>query len=487
MTDQYETVIGLECHVELATTTKMFCGCPNRFGSPPNTNVCPVCLGHPGTLPVPNEKAIEYTITIGLALGCTIAPRSLFHRKNYFYPDMPKNFQISQYDLPLCVDGHLDIELPDGRTRRVGITRVHLEEDTGKTTHAGATGRIAEADYALEDYNRAGLPLVEVVSEPDMRTPEEARAYFTELRATLEALGVSDVRMEEGSLRCDANISVRPAGSDTLGTKVEVKNLNSVRSLERALRYEAERQRRALADGTERLIQETRHWDENRGVTSSMRSKEFAFDYRYFPEPDLSPLEPEAEWVEKLRAQLPELPAARRRRFVTEYGLEARQAGLVGGPGGWAEFFEEAVSLGADPKAAANWITGDLAGLLNEHRTALGDSKVRPGHVADVVGLIGEGRISSAGAKSALAVAFDTGQPIRRIVEDRGLEQVSDTSALDAVIEEVVAKNPGPVEQFRKGKDGAVNALVGQVMKKTRGAANPKVVGDLLRQRLQRD
>ncbi|HEX9313382.1 MAG TPA: Asp-tRNA(Asn)/Glu-tRNA(Gln) amidotransferase subunit GatB [Actinomycetota bacterium] len=482
MADEFETVIGLECHVELATATKMFCGCANEFGAPPNTNVCPICLGHPGTLPVPNGRAIEYTIAIGLALGCDIAPRSLFHRKNYFYPDMPKNFQISQYDQPLCVNGHLEIQV-DGQARRVGITRVHLEEDTGKTTHAGATGRIAEADYALEDYNRAGVPLVEVVSEPDMRSAEEARAYLTELRATLEALGVSDVRMEEGSLRCDANVSVRPAGSADLGTKVEIKNLNSIRSLYRAVRFEEERQRTALANG-ERLVQETRHWDENRGITSPLRSKEFAFDYRYFPEPDLSPLEPDREWIEQLRAGLPELPAARRRRLVDEHGLEPRQAAQVGASREWADFFEQTVALGADPKAAANWIVGDLAGLLNEHHVALADSKVGPQHLADVVRLFASGQISSAGAKSALAVAFESGEPIETIVEERGLRQVSDTSALDAVIEEAIAENPGPVEQFRKGKEGAINALVGHVMKKTRGSANPQVAADLLRERL---
>ncbi len=331
MSEQFETVIGLECHVELATATKMFCGCINEFGARPNTHVCAICLGHPGTLPVPNEKAIEYTIKIGLALDCEIAPRSLFHRKNYFYPDMPKNYQISQYDLPLCINGHLDVEV-DGDARRIGITRVHLEEDTGKTAHAGATGRIGGAEYALEDYNRAGVPLVEVVSEPDMRTPEEARAYFTELRGTLEALGVSDVRMEEGSLRCDANISVRVAGDAELGTKVEIKNLNSIRSIYQALRYEQGRQIDAIKRG-EKLIQETRHWEENRGVTSHGRSKEYAFDYRYFPEPDLAPIEPDPEWIEKLRAELPELPAARRRRFEKEYGLDLSQAVLVGGTG----------------------------------------------------------------------------------------------------------------------------------------------------------
>jgi aspartyl-tRNA(Asn)/glutamyl-tRNA(Gln) amidotransferase subunit B len=482
MSDRFETVIGLECHVELATTTKMFCGCPNEFGAPPNTNVCPICLGHPGTLPAPNEKAIEYTIKIGLALDCRILPRSLFHRKNYFYPDMPKNFQISQYDLPVCVDGHLDIQV-DGASRSVGITRVHLEEDTGKTTHAGATGRIAGAEYALEDYNRAGVPLVEVVSEPDMRTPEEARAYLMELRAVLESLGVSDVRMEEGSLRCDTNISLRPFGSKELGTKIEVKNLNSVRSVYRALLFEEQRQRAALEAG-QALVQETRHWDENKGVTTPGRSKEYASDYRYFPEPDLAPIEPDAEWIEKLRADLPELPAARRRRIADEYDLEPRQAALVTGSREWSAFFEEAVSLGADPKAAANWLTGDVAGLLNEARQELSASKLEPSHVVDVVRLTGNGTISSAGAKSALDEAFRTGEPIEQIVDGRGLRQVSDASALEAVVEEVIEENPGPAEQFRKGKEGAINALVGQVMKKTKGSANPGVAAALLRKRL---
>jgi aspartyl-tRNA(Asn)/glutamyl-tRNA(Gln) amidotransferase subunit B len=484
MTERFETVIGLECHVELATATKMFCGCVNEFGAPPNTNVCPICLGHPGTLPVPNEKAIEYTIKIGLALDCEIAPHSLFHRKNYFYPDMPKNFQISQYDLPLCINGHLDIEV-EGGVRRIGITRVHLEEDTGKTAHVGATGRIGGAEYALEDYNRAGVPLVEVVSEPDMRTPEEARAYFTELRVTLEALGVSDVRMEEGSLRCDANISVRAAGNPELGTKVEIKNLNSIRSIYQALRYEQERQIEAIKQG-EKLIQETRHWEENRGVTTHGRSKEYAFDYRYFPEPDLAPIEPDSEWIEKLRADLPELPAARRRRFEDGYGLDQRQVSLVGGTRSWADFFEQAVALGADPRATANWMTGDLAALLRENGQSLEGSRVSPQHLADLVRLFAEGAISSAGAKTALQGAFETGEPIEAIVEARGLRQVSDASALEGVVDEVIAENPGPAEQFRKGKDGALNALVGQVMKKTRGAANPALAGELLRQRLAR-
>jgi aspartyl-tRNA(Asn)/glutamyl-tRNA(Gln) amidotransferase subunit B len=482
MTEELETVIGLECHVELSTVTKMFCACRNEFAAAPNTNVCPICLGHPGTLPVPNEKAIESIIKIGLALDCEIAPHSLFHRKNYFYPDMPKNFQISQYDLPICVHGHLDVQV-EGDTRRIGITRVHMEEDTGRTIHGGATGRIAGGEYALEDYNRAGLPLVEVVSEPDIRSADEARAYLNELRAILETLGVSDVRMEEGSLRCDANISIRPVGSAELGTKIEVKNLNSIRSLYQALKFEEERQRAALADGTG-LAQETRHWDEQRRVTTPGRSKEYASDYRYFPEPDLTPLEPDAEWIEKLRAELPELPSARRRRFESEYRLEPRQAAQVGGSQEWADFFEEAVSLGATPKSVANWMTGDLAGLLNDQRQDLSRSKIEPQHIADIVRLVDEGVVSSPGAKSALAEAFESGAPIPEIVEAKGLRQLDDAAAVQGFVSEVVEENPALVEQFRGGKDGAINALVGQVMKKTRGSANPKLVQELLRQEL---
>jgi aspartyl-tRNA(Asn)/glutamyl-tRNA(Gln) amidotransferase subunit B len=483
MGDEFETVIGLECHVELATASKMFCSCRNEFGGPPNCNTCPICLGHPGTLPVPNEKAIEYTAKIGLALDCRIVAHSLFHRKNYFYPDMPKNFQISQYDVPLCVAGHLDV-LVDGQARRIGITRVHLEEDTGRTVHAGATGRIAGADYALEDYNRAGVPLVEVVSEPDMRTPEEARAYFTELRAILEALGVSDVRMEEGSLRCDANISVRPLGHTDLGTKIEIKNLNSIRSIYRALAFEQERQIAALRAG-QPLAQETRHWDENRNVTTPGRSKEYASDYRYFPEPDLTPIEPDRLWIEKLRTELPELPSARRRRFPVQYGaLTVDQTGQLAFSKLLADFFEESVALGTSPTNAANWLTQDVKVLISEYGTRLEDGKLTPQHLADLNRLISEGALSSTGAKAALAEAFSTGATIEEIVESKGLRQVSDAGALEAVIDEVIAENRGPVDQFRGGKEGALNALVGHVMKKTKGSANPKVAADLLRQRL---
>jgi aspartyl-tRNA(Asn)/glutamyl-tRNA(Gln) amidotransferase subunit B len=482
MADTFETVIGLECHIELSTDSKMFCGCRNAFGAAPNTNVCPVCLGLPGSLPVPNEKAIESIVRIGLALGSTIAPDSLFHRKNYFYPDMPKDYQISQYDLPVCVGGRLEIEV-DGQRRMIGVTRVHMEEDTGKTTHVGAGGRIGRAEYALVDYNRAGVPLVECVSEPDLRSAEEARAYLTELRATLEALDVSDVRMEEGSLRCDANISTRRVGETELGTKVEIKNLNSVRSLERALRHEEERQRTTLERG-EPLVQETRHFDEETGATHSLRSKEEAFDYRYFPEPDLTPLEPDTAWVKVLDAELPELPAARRDRYVDELGLRREQARILTGSPPASRFFEATIALGADPASAANWITQDLAGLVNTARMELAAARVTPQHVADLVGLVSDETISATGAKQVLEEAFETGDAAGAIVERRGLRQVVDASALEAWVDEAIAENPGPVEQFRGGKEGALNAVLGQVMKKSGGSANPKAVRELLLRRL---
>jgi aspartyl-tRNA(Asn)/glutamyl-tRNA(Gln) amidotransferase subunit B len=483
MAAEYETVIGLECHIELSTDTKMFCGCRNAFGAPPNTNVCPVCLGLPGSLPVPNEKAIESIVRIGLALGSTISPNSLFHRKNYFYPDMPKDYQISQYDLPVCVGGALEIDVDAGK-RSIGITRVHMEEDTGKTTHVGRGGRIGQADHALVDYNRAGVPLVECVSEPDMRSPEEARAYFTQLRATLEALDVSDVRMEEGSLRADANISTRRVGETVFGTKVEIKNLNSVRSLERALRYEEQRQRRALEAG-EPLVQETRHFDEENGTTHTLRSKEEAFDYRYFPEPDLPPLEPEEAWVKDLEATLPELPSARRDRYGA-LGLKPDQARILAGSAVTAALFEEAVGLGADAPSVAKWITQDVAGLLNAARVDLAETKLTAGHLADLVRLVGDGTVSATGAKQALEDAFETGDDIEAIVERRGLKQVQDASALEAWVDEAIAENPGPVDQYLGGKEGAINAVMGQVIKKSGGAANPQAVRELLLRRLSR-
>jgi aspartyl-tRNA(Asn)/glutamyl-tRNA(Gln) amidotransferase subunit B len=475
----YETVIGLECHVELSTRTKMFCGCLNAFGAPPNTNVCPICLGLPGSLPVPNEAAIASIVKIGLALNCEIAPHSLFHRKNYFYPDMPKDYQISQYDLPICVGGHLDID-GDGEARRIGITRVHMEEDTGKTTHVGTTGRIAQAEYALVDYNRAGVPLVEVVSEPDVRSADEARVYLTELRDLLRSLEVSDVRMEEGSLRCDANVSTRRFGDPELGTKVEIKNLNSIRSLERALRFEEERQRAAL-DAGEPLVQETRHWDEGRGSTHSLRSKEEAFDYRYFPEPDIPPLEPEPVWVEEIRTNLPRPPSEIRRErfevFVHTMGIPAELARvLVDSPEFLEAFdriFEEAF---VGPRTVANWVVNHPGGP----EAALRDWEL----IKRVLRLVHDGVISLTTGKDVLDEAVATGTPPEEIVEEKGLRQVSDTSQIEAWVDEAIAENPGPVEQYRAGKDGAINALVGQVMKRSGRSAKPDLVKDLLRQRL---
>jgi aspartyl-tRNA(Asn)/glutamyl-tRNA(Gln) amidotransferase subunit B len=475
---EYEAVIGLECHVELSTRTKMFCGCPNEFGGEPNTRTCPICLGHPGTLPVPNREAIESTMRIALALDSEVAPRSLFHRKNYFYPDMPKNYQISQYDLPIGSGGHLDVEV-DGEIRRIGMNRVHLEEDTGKTIHPGTTGRIAEAEYALEDFNRAGVPLVEVVSEPDIRTPEEARAYLQELRALLEALGVSDVRMEEGSLRCDANISLRPDGSVEYGTKVEIKNMNSIRSVERAVRYETERQQRALEAG-QTLVQETRHWDEGQGVTLPLRSKEYAFDYRYFPEPDLNPIEPDGEWIQRLRADLPELPAQKRLRYQQEYDLRPDQAAILSRSAEWSQVFEamNGALPGVGPRTHANWIIQTLIPNVDPH-----EALRQAGAIVEIVAMVHDGKLSSSRGNDAVTLVA-AGKPVAEAVKAVGGEQISDESALGSVIDEVIEENPGPGDQFRGGKEGVLGFLVGQVMKKTRGAANPQEAQRLLRERL---
>ena len=481
--DLYETTVGLEIHVELSTGSKMFCGCPVGFAGDPNTRVCPVCPGLPGTLPVANVKAIEYTMRIARALNCSIASSSLFHRKNYFYPDMPKNYQISQYDLPLGYQGYLEIA-GDFGTKRVGITRVHLEEDTGKTQHVGGSGRIGDADYALEDFNRAGTPLVEIVSEPDISSPEEARAFVTEMRALLESLGVSDVRMEQGSLRVDANVSVRRAGEGEYGTKVEVKNMNSIRSVTRALAYEEERQRDALEKGEE-LVQETRHFNESTGVTIGGRTKEGSSDYRYFPEPDLVPFEPSPEWVERIEGELPELPAQRRERFATEYGLEPYDVGVLTASTATARWFEEAAkAYGGDAKKIVNWITADLFGLLNEAGQELADSQVAPGQLAALVKLVDDGTISGKQAKSVLGEMFTSGKDPDAIAQDKGLKQISDSGELDSVVDEVIAENADAADKVRGGNLNTVGFLVGQVMKKTRGQANPGLVNELLRKKL---
>jgi aspartyl-tRNA(Asn)/glutamyl-tRNA(Gln) amidotransferase subunit B len=485
-TRRYETVIGIETHCELGTATKMFCSCPTTFGAEPNTQVCPVCLGEPGSLPVANGRAVEFAARIGLALHCRIAERSQFHRKNYFYPDMPKNYQISQYDEPLCVDGWLDVDV-EGEVRRVGITRVHLEEDTGKTLHVGTTGRIHGADYSLIDYNRAGIPLVEIVSEPDLRSADEARAYAEELRAVLLALGVSDAKLEEGSMRFDVNVSIRPVGHAEFGTKVELKNLNSLRSLHRAVAYEAERQRRVLAEGG-KLTQETRHWDEGAGRTEPMRSKEYATDYRYFPEPDLVPIEATAEWVEGLRAELPELPAERRARLAETTVLPAKEVGwLVRDPEVLAYFQAVVAGAGADdggpgrdPRVVAGWVMGELQRNLREFERTMATNPVGPERLGQLLDLLAAGTVSATAAKDVLAEMFGSEASPATIVERKGLAQISDTGELEAVVQRVVAANPDLADKFRGGKRGVLGALVGQVMRETRGRANPKLVSDLL-------
>ncbi len=473
---EYEVVIGLEVHVELATRSKMFCSCSARFGAEPNTQVCPVCLGLPGVLPVPNRRAVEYAIRAALALNCTIAGFNKFDRKNYHYPDLPKAYQISQYDQPLARGGHVVIHV-DGRERRIGIRRLHMEEDTGKLLHEGVVGG------SLVDFNRAGVPLIEIVSEPDIRSPEEARLYLQKLRTIMLYSGVSDVKMEEGSLRCDANISLRPAGSREYGTLVEIKNMNSFRSVQRALEYEVSRQTALLRAG-ERIVRETRHWDEGRGVTFSSRSKEEAHDYRYFPEPDLVPLEISAAWVEEIRASLPELPDARFRRYTEEFGLPAYDAGVLVEDLALAEFFDGAVAAGASPKAASNWVMTELQGFLNAEGKALAELPLTPRHLAGMLEIIDRGTISGKIAKEVFAEMCRTGKAPEQVVEEKGLVQITDEAALREVALRVLAENPGPVADYKGGKQAAIGFLVGQLMKATRGKANPQLANRLLRELL---
>ncbi len=478
---EYEVVIGLEIHVQLLTASKMFCGCSTRFGAPPNTQTCPTCLGLPGALPVINRKAVELGLRAALALNCRIHPRSQFHRKNYYYPDLPKNYQISQYQYldhpPLATDGYLEIEV-EGERRRIGIRRVHLEEDTGRLVHPEG------ADHSLVDYNRSGVPLMEIVTYPDLRSPQEARAFLLKLRQVLQYVEVSSGRMEEGTLRCDANVSLRRPG-DPLGTRTEVKNMNSIRAVERALQFEIDRQR-ALLERGKVVIQETRHWDEHSGVTFASRTKEEAEDYRYFPEPDLVPLEISPAWIAQVQRELPELPDARRDRLVRTYGLGRYEAELITATRFQADFFEAAVRLHQSPKALANWLVGDVAGYLNEHNLELEDLPITPQHLAELVRLIEEGVISGRIAKDILPEVLQTGRLPSEIVRERGLVQISDEETVREVVRAVIAAHPEPVEDFRKGKERAIGFLVGQVMKRTGGRANPALVNRLLREELER-
>jgi aspartyl-tRNA(Asn)/glutamyl-tRNA(Gln) amidotransferase subunit B len=469
----WETVIGLEVHVELCTRSKMFCACATAFGAPPNSQVCPVCLGLPGALPVPNRQAVEYAMRAALALGCEIAEDTRFDRKNYHYPDLPKGYQVSQYQRPLGVRGRLSV---GGRS--IGIRRLHMEEDTGKSTHEGlgaATG---------VDFNRCGVPLVEIVSEPDLRSPAEAAEYLRALRSLILYTGVSDVKMEEGSLRCDANISLRPAGSDGWGSLVEIKNMNSFRSVQRALEYEEARQRDLLESGG-RVARETRHWDDRRGITFSSRSKEEAHDYRYFPEPDLVPLRVDRAWVEAVRASLPELPPARRARYAG-LGLSEYDAGVLVDDPDLAAYFDRLLQAGAEPRTAASWLTTELLGRLNARGEPLSaaSGRVPPEALAKLLGLIAAGTISGKIAKEVLDEQVEKGGDPEAIVRSRGLVQISDAGELARVVAGVVAANPASVADYRAGKEKALGFLVGQVMKATRGKANPAVVNDLLRREL---
>jgi aspartyl-tRNA(Asn)/glutamyl-tRNA(Gln) amidotransferase subunit B len=486
-TVRYEPVIGLETHVELGTASKMFCGCATTFGAEPNTQVCPVCLGLPGSLPVINEAAVRFAVMIGLALNCTIAPWCRFARKNYFYPDMPKNFQTSQYDEPLCTAGHLDVEVA-GEVHRIGITRVHMEEDTGKSLHVGgSTGRIHGATHSLVDYNRAGIPLVEIVTEPDVRSPEVARVYVEELRELCRALAVSDVRMEQGSLRCDANVSLRPRVADgeppaPFGIRSETKNLNSLRSVERAVRYEIVRQA-ALLDAGERVVQETRHFDEASGRTSSGRSKEEATDYRYFPEPDLAPLALSREYVEAVRAVLPELPAQRRARLIAEHGYSARDVQVMLGAG-VLTLVEETVEAGATPATASKWWLNELARRAADADVEPHQLAIQPAQVARIAELVAAGALTDALARKVIdGVLAGEGSP-DEVVAARGLAVVTDDDALAGAVDKAIAAAPDIAEKVRAGKLNAVGPLVGAVMKAMKGQADAAGVRRLLLERL---
>nr|WP_092069372.1 Asp-tRNA(Asn)/Glu-tRNA(Gln) amidotransferase subunit GatB [Dendrosporobacter quercicolus]NSL47451.1 Asp-tRNA(Asn)/Glu-tRNA(Gln) amidotransferase subunit GatB [Dendrosporobacter quercicolus DSM 1736]SDL90015.1 aspartyl/glutamyl-tRNA(Asn/Gln) amidotransferase subunit B [Dendrosporobacter quercicolus] len=475
----YEIVIGIEVHSELKTNSKIFCGCSTQFGSAQNTNVCPVCLGLPGVLPVINERVVEFAIKAGLALNCSILPFSKFDRKNYYYPDLPKNFQTSQYDLPIAVNGYLDIDV-NGQTKRIGITRVHMEEDAGKLVHSGT---IASSDYALVDYNRTGVPLIEIVSEPDLRSPEEAKAYVEKIKSILEYIDVSDCKMEEGSLRCDANISLRPRGEAKFGTKTEIKNMNSFKMVQKGLEYEVERQAEVLEDGG-RIVQETRSWDDSKGITVSMRSKEQAHDYRYFPEPDLVPIVVDPAQVEAIRASLPELPDARKQRLMKDYGLSGYDAGVITASRLLADYYDQIVAAKADPKAAANWLMGEVAKFLNSACLSITECPVGPERLAGLIELIEKGTISSKIAKTVFEEMWSSDKAAAVIVKEKGLVQITDSGEIEAIVDTVIAANPQSVADFKAGKDRALGFLVGQIMKQTKGRANPDMVNKLLKQKL---
>ncbi len=476
---EYEAVIGLEVHAQLLTESKLFCGCSTRFGAEPNTQVCPVCLGLPGVLPVLNRRAVEFAVKMALATGCRVNRRSIFARKNYFYPDLPKGYQISQYEEPLAEDGFVEIDL-DGGTKRIGITRIHMEEDAGKLLHGEGP---EDEMYSFVDLNRTGVPLIEIVSEPDIRTPEEATAYLKALRDILVYLEICDGNMEEGSLRCDANVSIRPKGEKGFGTKTELKNLNSFKFIRDALSYEIRRQIDAVESG-EKIVQETRLYDTSKGITLSMRSKEEAHDYRYFPEPDLLPLEVGEELIEGVRKTLPELPRAKRERFVKEYGIPAYDAGVLTATRELADYYEEVVRLAKEPKTVSNWIMGELLRCLKEESRSVKDCPVSPQDLSTLLGLVKKGDISAKTAKEVFYEMYRTGRDPAAIVNEKGLKQISDEGAIEKVVEEVLKENSENVERYKAGQTKLLGFFVGQVMKKTKGQANPQLVNRILKEKL---
>jgi aspartyl-tRNA(Asn)/glutamyl-tRNA(Gln) amidotransferase subunit B len=480
MSSKYETVIGLEVHVQLTTATKIFCGCSKAFGQEPNTQTCPVCLGLPGALPVLNRTAVEFAIKAGLATNCAIAPRSIFARKNYFYPDLPKGYQISQFELPVCEHGWLDIQVDDAAEKRIGITRIHMEEDAGKLIH-GETLESARSSFV--DLNRACTPLLEIVSEPDMRSADEAIAYLKKLHQIVVYLGICDGNLEEGSFRCDANVSIRPRGQAEFGTRAELKNINSFRFIKQAIEYEVERQADLLDSGG-KVIQETRLFDSQTGMTRSMRGKEEAHDYRYFPDPDLVPLVIDNSWIERVRATLPELPDAKRKRFVAELGLSAYDAEVLAADQALAAYFEECVPLAGDAKLCANWIMGEISRHLNEASMAIAEAPVTADRLAGLLKRIKDNTISGKIAKTVFEKMWQSGKDADAIIEAEGLTQVTDTAAIEALIEEVIAANPGQAAEYRAGKEKLMGFFVGQVMKASKGKANPGLVNQILKAKL---
>ena len=473
---KYEAVIGLEVHAQLQTNTKIFCGCETRFGEEANTRTCPVCIGMPGVLPVLNKKAVEYIVKTGLATHCTVSPYSRFARKNYFYPDLPKGYQISQYELPVCERGYVEIVV-DGKIKRIGLTRIHLEEDAGKNLHQ------AESGASLVDLNRAGTPLMEIVSEPDIRTAEEASEYLKKLRSILRYIEVSDADMEKGNFRCDANVSIRPVGSTEFGTRAEVKNVNSFKYVQKALEYEIKRQAQILDEGG-KVIQETRLYDSSKGVTFSMRSKEEAHDYRYFPEPDLVPIVVAKETISDIAKTIPELPDAKRDRFVKDYGVPEYDADMLTQSRALAAYFEESVKLSGQPKVVSNWIMGELMRLLNGEGKEIEDCPIRPDRLAGMIKMINDGVISTKIAKTVFEEMYKTGKDAETVVKEQGLVQVSDTGAIEQIIAEVIKANPGQAADYKAGKEKLFGFFVGQVMKASKGKANPDLVNQLLKKKL---